>query len=391
MPRYRFVILAVVCGLAFMGNYMQYQVSALALRIMPIMGIDTVGFSALFLAPMLAAVFFGVPLGVLGDRIGPKRVVSAMFCMSIAGGALRVVTQEYFAFQLVSMFLIGMGMAALSTNVVKVISLWFGKTTVKGIGIYYAVSCLGIVVAQATGALFPSTTVAYAAAEVVLVACVACWMLFDRNLPDGVAPLSQDEGALMAFAVAARNRNVWLIALAVGFSLAATTAYAGFLPQALEAGKGIDSALAGSMAALVTVASIFGCVAGPALCGRFCGLKTYLVVVNLIAAVAMFYTWYAAEGAVLWTVLFLNGFLTSMTGPILQSVPVMLKGIGSRYAGSAGGVIGTVSLLMSYVLPVGISYIAGADYALNMGIESFSFCLSVIPVALLPRLNGKES
>ena len=139
------------------------------------------------------------------------------------------------------------------------------------------------------------------------------------------------------------------------------------------------------MAALVTVASIFGCVAGPAFAGRFKQLKAYLVVTNVLAALVMFITWYAARGALLWTVLFLNGFITSMTGPILQAMPVHLKGIGSKYAGSASGIIQTVSLLMAFLLPIMITSLAGSDYTMNMGLESLCFLASIVPILLLAR------
>lgn len=385
MRNYKFVMLVLVCCLAFIGNYMQYQVSAFALQIMPALGIDAVGFSALFLIPMLAAFFFGVPFGVFGDKWGPKRVVGVLFCFSFAGAVIRTFTLDSFPLQLVSMFLIGIGMTALQSNAVKILSLWFEKRADTTIGGYFAVSCLGIVVAQATGGLFESVTQGYGVAALATGVLVVCWNVFGRDASGELRPAEQDSEVLYAFQTAAKKRDVWLVALACGCTLAATTAYAGFLPQALEAGKGIDGLLAGNMAALVTVASIFGCVAGPAFAGRFKQLKAYLVVTNVLAALVMFITWYAASGALLWTVLFLNGFITSMTGPILQAMPVHLKGIGSKYAGSASGIIQTVSLLMAFLLPIMITSLAGSDYTMNMGLESLCFLASIVPILLLAR------
>lgn len=388
MPRYRFAILFAVCSLAFMGNFIQYQVSALALDVMPMLGIDSVGFSTMFLIPMLAAVFFGIPFGLAGDKFGPKRVIAACFAVACAGGLLRMFTLESFPLQLVSLFCVGIGMTALSTNVVKTISLWFGAKTDTAVGVYYAVSCLGIVASQAAGGLYSSVFQAYAIAEVALVVITVLWVILGRDLPAGVeAPA--DKAALETFLVPAKNSSVWLIALAVGFSLSATTAFAGLLPQALEAGKGIDGLVAGNMAAAVTVASIFGCIAGPALCARFGRMKPYLVVVNIVSGAVMLSTWYVGLGAPLWTVLAAGGFLSAMTGPILQSLPVMIKGIGSRYAGSASGIISTVSLAMSFVLPIGVSAIAGESYAMNLALESICFVVSILPILLLPELGKR--
>ena len=105
LPSWRWAIVSVVCLLCFMANYMQYQVSALAVEVMPMLNIDTVGFSMLFLVPMLTAVFFSIPLGALGDRIGSKKVVTVCTAISVAGGFLRCFTLDSFTMQMASMFL----------------------------------------------------------------------------------------------------------------------------------------------------------------------------------------------------------------------------------------------------------------------------------------------
>ncbi len=218
LPSWRWAIVSVVCLLCFMANYMQYQVSALAVEVMPMLNIDTVGFSMLFLVPMLTAVFFSIPLGALGDRIGSKKVVTVCTAISVAGGFLRCFTLDSFTMQMTSMFLIGMGISALNANLIKVLGTWFREQTGFAMGLFYAASCVAIVVAQICAGLF---------------------------------------------------------------------------------------------------------------------------------------------------------------GSVFNS------------SGSAGGIVGTISLLMSYFLPIGISAIAGADYTMNMGLESLCFLLSVVPVFFLPELGRK--
>lgn len=388
MPPYRYVILFAVCSLAFIGNFIQYQVSSLALDVMPMLGIDSVGFSTLFLIPMLAAVFFGIPLGLAGDKFGPKRVIATCFAIACAGGLLRIFTLTSFQLQLASLFCVGIGMTALTTNVVKTLALWFGQKTDTAVGVYYSVSCLGIIASQAAGGFYSSVFEAYVIAEVALALITLLWIVVGRNLPKGVA-VPADKAALDTFLVPAKNRNVWLIALSVGFTLSATTAFAGLLPQALEAGKGIDGLLAGDMAAAVTAAGVFGCVAGPALCARLGHMKTCLVAVNCVAGIVMLATWHVPVGAPLWLVLAAGGFLSAMTGPVLQSLPVMLAGIGSRFAGSASGIISTVSLAMSFVLPIAISAVAGESYAMNLALESICFTASILPILFLPELGKR--
>ena len=385
MPLRRFAILLSVCCLAFTGNFIQYQASALALDIMPMLEINSVGFSTMFLVPMLAAVFFGIPFGLAGDKFGPKRVVATCFAIACIGGLLRIITLYSYPLQLASLFLIGIGMAALSTNVVKTIALWFGSKTDTAVGVYYAVSCLGIVASQAVGELYDSVRQAYVIAEIALVAVTALWVIVDKNLPNGVNPPSE-KPALNTFLVAAKNT----IALAVGFSLSSSTAFAGLLPQALESGKGMSGFAAGNMAASVTIASIFGCIAGPALCAHLKSFKPYLMIINIVASAAMLSVWYVEGNASLHFTLAASGFISAMTGPILQAMPVMMRGIGSRFAGSASGIIGTVSLAMSFLLPILISALPNENYEIDLIMQAACFATSILPIAMLSKIEKEQ-
>lgn len=388
--RYRFVILGLACALAFMGNYLQYQVTALAVGVMDLLAIDTAGFQLLFLMPMLAAVFFSIPLGVLGDKFGPKRVVAVAYVIALLGAALRVCDLSNFGLQLACVFMIGVGMTALTANNAKTLGLWFGKCTDWAMGLYYACSCLGISASQATAGMFGSIAMSYIASDVVLAAIVVLWIAFDRNMPPGELP-PENAGSTPAFSRVVRNRNVWLIALAAGLMLSATTGYAGILPQALELDRGMDTISAGQMSSLLTLASMFACLLTPVFCARFGKVKTYLLAMGVLGAVVMFANWFVpgADAAFL-AVLLLNGFVTSLLGPILQALPILLPGIGARFAGSAGGIIAETSLLLSFFLPIAVSALAGADYSLNFALFSGCFACALVPMAFLPGALAEQ-
>lgn len=388
LPAWRWAIVLIVCLLCFMANYMQYQVSALATLIMPDLQIDAVGFSMLFLAPMLVAVFLSIPLGSLGDRFGSKRVVAVCMVVSVIGGLIRCVFLHSFAAQMVAMFLLGVGISALNANLIKILGVWFKEQTGIAMGMFYASSCVAIVVAQICSGMFGSVLNSYIVAEVVLTISAVLWFVLAKDIPEG-EELPAPEPTLEYLKVAAKSKGVWLISIGVGFGLASTTAYAGFLPQALEIGKGLDAGLAGIMAAIVTVGSFVGCLVGPPAAEKIGTYKGFLIITTLIGAVAMFITWYTPLGFGLWAILVINGFFTAINGPIMQALPISLPEIGAKYAGSAGGIVGTVSLLMSYFLPIGISAIAGESYAVNFGLESLCFLLAVATIIALPELGPK--
>ena len=71
-----------------------------------------------------------------------------------------------------------------------------------------------------------------------------------------------------------------------------------------------------------------------------------------------------------------------------QTIPLYLKGIGSRYSGTATGLIITVQLAASVVLPsYVIAPIAGDDYRL---IFLMLGALPLIPLILSPFLPVKD-
>ena len=91
--------------------------------------------------------------------------------------------------------------------------------------------------------------------------------------------------------------------------------------------------------------------------------------------------WFLPLGTVMWVALVLNGFMTALSGPIIQAMTPDLPG-------SAGGIIGTVGLLCSYFVPVIVSSISGDNWTLNFTIESILFLASVLPIAMLPETGA---
>ena len=155
-----------------------------------------------------------------------------------------------------------------------------------------------------------------------------------------------------------------------------------------ELDRGMDTVDAGLLASLLTCASMVGCVVTPLLCARCKSAKAYLGIVGAAGALVMAVTWFVSgHGAGLLALLLLNGFSTSMMGPILQAFPVMLPGIGTRFAGSAGGIIAEVSLLMSFALPVAVSAVAGTDYLVSFVMFGACYALALIPLCALPPLR----
>ena len=78
-----------------------------------------------------------------------------------------------------------------------------------------------------------------------------------------------------------------------------------------------------------------------------------------------------------------------MMGPVMQAMPVSLPEIGSRHAGSAGGIIAELSLLACYVLPIAIAFLSKGCYGVEMALIAVCYALAAIPVLFLPNRTSR--
>ncbi|MEG0323293.1 MAG: MFS transporter, partial [Raoultibacter sp.] len=386
---YRWVVLGVSCLIIFVADYIQFQLSALAIEIMPALGIDVAQFSALLLAPLLAGVFVSIPGGSLADKYGAKIVVGIATALSVILAFGRLAAGD-FTMMLIMMLGTGIAPSVLQAATIKLFGAWFEEKMDFAMGIYFAAACCGIAAGLATSAFFPSVQDAYLWSSIAFAVVRVLWLVLAKNQPAGAA-VPPSEPVMQYFGVAIKNKFVWLIAIATGLGMATATNYSGILPQAMVEVRGIDIMTANNMAAFLTIISIFGSIIGPVMCQKSGKPRIVLVIICLLGGAVMVANWYSPLGLALWIFLFFNGIFSAASGPILQALPFQLPEIGLKYAASAGGVIGSVSLIISYVLPIGIGMIAGTDYTLNFILEGAFFAIAFIPVLLLPKSLDRQN
>jgi predicted MFS family arabinose efflux permease len=92
---------------------------------------------------LLAFAAFQLPLGVLLDRYGPRRVVAALFCVAAAGALLFALARD-FAMLSVGRALIGLGVSGGLMGAIKAFTLWFPLSKLATLnGLYLAAGGLG--------------------------------------------------------------------------------------------------------------------------------------------------------------------------------------------------------------------------------------------------------
>lgn len=393
--RSRWIILAVAGMVIFVAYLMQYQASALAFRIGPSFGIDSVELANLMFAPMLLAAFIGIPLGVLADKFGVRRVVGLALVVSCCAAFARVEAQSYTPL-LIFTVLLGFAPAAMNANIMRLFGAWFEDKVSVAIGVYYACSGLGAMAALYTSAVLPSTRTAFLVSAVALLVCVALWWLLVANAPEcaqthdearDAAPsdsLTDGEmSAIACFLKAAKSKGMWLVAFATSVGLAAKTAYLSFMPQALA--QSMPPAMANGLAMAVTLGGIAGCLFGPMLCMRSGHPKRLLVLCSAATSLLMCFTAVTLSTPSA-AVLFAVGALSSMTAPLVEAVPCRLPELRG-VVGSAGGIIGSASLVATYAIPLIIVSLVGSNYTIQMIAVAVCFALSIPAILRLPSLN----
>ena len=152
---------------------------------------------------------------------------------------------------------------------------------------------------------------------------------------------------------------IWLVAVLLGVALASATAYSGYLVSALEVS--IEPQTAGVLASFVTLGSIVGSVVGPYMRAQFKDYRAFMALSAVTGGVLM----WAGEAFISTSsigLMFAIGIASAVAGPVVQSLPYMLPGVRDGLAGSAGGVVSTVSLGLTFLIPVVLSCCIGESY-----------------------------
>lgn len=394
VSRYAFVIVALAFLVNFIANYPQYQLSPLSHLVMPALNIDIAQFSSLFSSAMIPGILLGLIAGLLCDKYGTKACVGVAGLISLAGVIARIFATSFTA-MFVCMLLSGVVATFLNANIAKIVGSWFPPEKISVmVGIAVAGATASMAVAMGTSALFPSLRAAYIAAAILSAVVLLLWFLFMKNKPSdakaGEAAQMPRVSLKECLLTLVRIRHIWIVGLALGFVLAASMCLSTFLPQALQSVRGIDAKVAGAMSSAIMFGNLFGAVLGPAICAKIGRMKPFLFVSCILAGIGAAFAWQAPVGFALIAALFLTGFIASGVISLLISVPVMLKGVGPIFAGTAGGLVGTIQLICGVVIP---SYIiapaVGDNFTVLYLIAGGLALVAALLVLTIPELFGK--
>ena len=338
------------------------------------LGIDPVGWGWVMSMFTLSYCLFEIPSGALGDRIGPRRVLTRIVIWWSAFTALTGAVSNY-ALLLITRFLFGAGEAGVFPNASIVISRWFPPTQRASMaGVMLMASQIG-------GGLAPLLILpiqirygwraSFFIFAVVGVLWAVAWYAWFRDSPAEKAGVSQAELAeLKGASTAPHHAFPWRIALRSQTVLAAMgvafcyvyvyTFYQSWLHTFLVRGRGFSegglmlSALPYVVAAFT---NITGGAASDALVrrlGRTWGRRT-LGIVGLgtacLLTIAAMFTQHAVLTIVLLALVY--GAITFQQSGVFG----VCLDIGRMHAGSIVGLMNTAAQVGGFVSSIAYGYI----------------------------------
>ena len=348
-----FLMAALLFAAQFVGNYGDFQLAAIPARIYEAFHLTDMQFSSVVTAPMLPSIFLSIVIGLMVDRLGIPKIVGIWLALAALGFGLRCFAQNYTTL-LIAMALSGCGCMIVNAHVAKLASALYPMDKVsRVVGILMGGANAATAVAFATTSLIPSLNVIFLIPAVASVVIFVLWAIFarDRLFTENKAPEEETVQIRDALKLCVKSRSLWLAGITLFLLLGASMVITNFHVTALTTLKGYSEALAGTFNSVSMVGAFLGSVILPVYVTQKPTRAPVLVFIMLLITAVTTYGILVLPAWGIYICSFLNGGLRSGVITVLMMCPVLLREIGPKNAGTAGGFIITLQLLGNVVVP----------------------------------------
>ncbi|PJD90673.1 MAG: MFS transporter [Legionella sp.] len=209
-----------ICGLGALFYAYEYLLrispSAMETSLRHHFGLTATGFGLLSSVYYYAYVPMQLPVGVLMDRFGPKRLLTFACLICVIGTLLFSQTQNY-QIAMVGRFLVGAGSAFAFVGVLKLATIWLPENRLAMVaGLTSGLGTLGAIIGDNLISLMVSksdwqTTDGYTAIFGVILAVVLWFGIHDhkRDLKSG-GTINSFKRNLLDLKIILRNKQIWL-------------------------------------------------------------------------------------------------------------------------------------------------------------------------------------
>ena len=369
---YRWVMLILIAAIQISTNFCNIQISALAGTVMEALNLTTAQFGAVSSCSFLGGAICGFICGTLGDRFGIKKVIAITGIISVVGAVLRLFSGSFLTL-FISMFIIGIVMAALNANSAKIIAMWFHPAHMSvAMSIYIACSTVGAVLALSTTPVFlergMSITQVYVVGLITVIIAVVLWILLARVKPEG-APDVKSEPVMKYIRNVIGNRHLWINSCSTYMVVGVTTV------------KGMSSIQAGVLSSVASIVAVPLMLIIPALITKIGYMKAGTILVCILGAGLLCISWSMPVFGAGAMVLFVLGISLIGNGiPLMKQWPALLPGIHEDSVGTAGGVQSTLQNLGAFLVP---SYILGTIVGTQINLIFYGIAVVIVISAVL--------
>jgi NNP family nitrate/nitrite transporter-like MFS transporter len=319
------------------------------------LGLSLVEIGVVWGIPPLAGLFIVLLGGLLVDRYGAKRVISIACLLAGLAGALRGISVDFASLALTTFFF-GLSTGIIPSSVFKTTATWFsGRQLVLANGIASAGMGFGFTVGAMISATIMSPLLGgwenvlflYGAISIIL---GLLWLLTVRE-PEWVGSAGAEGSVPLRQAVARvfPIKAVWLLGLTLLGYTGCVQGMIGYLPLYLrESGWTVASA-DGTLATFNGVSTL-GTIPLALLANRL-GLRKVILFPVLLITIAGIALLPVVDNVMVWVLMIVVGLARDGFMAICLTMSTETVGVGAVYAGTALGLVLTLSQLGSAISP----------------------------------------
>jgi MFS family permease len=294
--------------------------------------------------------------GAIGDRFGPKRILTLSCLLAGLAGALRGLSYDFVSLA-VTVFLFGLLTPFFTMNTLKACGLWFPRQQLGlASGFLSMGMALGFLVGSIISATFLSPWLGGWRNVLFLYGAISTLLsipwYFTRAHPVAVGSSVNEKNTLSIRQVVSRVsriRNVWLLGLAILGIGGCIQGTLGYLPLYLQ-GLGWSVISADGATAAFHTASLF-CVIPIALWSDRLGSRKKILLGAAISIIIGIGLLTLVNGALVWVAVVMAGFVRDGFMAVFMTMIIETDGVGAAYAGTATGLVMVFSGIGSLVAP----------------------------------------
>ena len=303
----------------------------------------------------LPIVFFSLIGGMLGDRYGVAKVLAFSCILQGISSALRGFSSDYSSLLFFTLLFGTVGVAVPYTTH-KAAGQWFSG---RQLGLANGILAMGMGFGYALGAMISATALSpllggwrnlmfvYGGLSIIM----GFLWIKTRKIPvkDGASLFPDTIPLRQSLSHVIRLWPVWLLALGQMFLNSGRNGVFGFVPTYLS-GMGWSVASASGVVTVLSLASVVGAIPLSSLSDKI-GLRKFIFSPSLLIAAIGYGLLSVITNAAIWPLVMITGFVQEANAAFFFTMVMESKGVGTKYSGTALGLLTTLSGLGSFFGP----------------------------------------